>query len=251
MSKATTKPNIGIFSLTSCEGCGFAVIDLHEKFLELKDKVNIRQFRLFEEDIHSDNEKFDIVFIEGSPLTTKNIELVRDLRTRSKIVIAFGSCAHMGGIYHLKQYHDKEKINNFVYGNTKGIENFDVLPIDKIIKVDYVLPGCPISAPEFLSMVNQLVLGKKPTVYARPVCRECQLNGSECLLQKGEICLGPITLGGCDAVCLKSGQGCWGCRGLVEDAEVANLVKQLKKNHTEKEIIKVFEVFGIKEMMNK
>jgi coenzyme F420-reducing hydrogenase gamma subunit len=82
-----------------------------------------------------------------------------------------------------------------------------------------------------------------------PVCYECQIHGNECLLQKGEVCLGPITRAGCEAVCLKSKQGCWGCRGLIEDAETTNLLKKLREKFNDKEIIKHLEVFGIKEQI--
>lgn len=241
---------IGFFSLTSCEGCLFALLDLKEKFFALNKKVRIKSFRLLEEGIHMSEEKFDIAFVEGSPLTEQNIEQLKKVRKQAKTLIAIGSCAHIGGIYHLKQYSDKEKIFNYVYSGNVGVENFDVLPVNKIVKVDYFLPGCPVNANEFLQFIHGLIIGKSPSIEQNPVCRECQIRGYECVLQKGEICLGPITQAGCDAVCLKSKQGCWGCRGLAEDAQIENLVKELRKKHTDHEIIKVLEVFGIKDLLN-
>jgi len=244
------KAKIGIFSLTCCEGCAFAILDCPKEFLELRKKIEIKNFRLMEEDFHVPSEKFDIVFIEGSPLTSQNIEDLKRIRLNSKILIAMGSCAHIGGIYHLKKYQDKEKLHSFVYAGESTLENLDVLPLEQVVGVDYSLPGCPITAREFFSFVYQLLIDKAPNIEQSPICQECQANGYECVLQKGGVCLGPITLGGCGAVCLKSKQGCWGCRGLVEDAEVANLVKKLKENYTDKEIIKYFEIFGIKELIN-
>ena len=245
------KVTIGLFSLTGCEGCYFSIIDLKDKFVELQDKLDIKNFRLFEEDVHLPGETYDVAFVEGSPLTKENIKKLKEIRKQAKVLVAFGGCAHMGGIYHLKQYHDKEKIFNHVYNENKGIDNLEVKPINKIVKVDYTVPGCPINAKEFLEVAYKLIIGKSPTIKQNPVCYECQARGYECVLQKGELCLGPITLGGCEAICLKSKQGCWGCRGLVEDAEVENLIKILRKNHTDKDIIKYFEIFGIKELINK
>jgi ferredoxin len=46
-----------------------------------------------------------------------------------------------------------------------------------------------------------------------PVCAECPLHGDECLLARGEICLGPLTNSGCDGVCVREGKTCEGCRG--------------------------------------
>ena len=248
---AQKKVKIGMFSLTGCEGCYFAIIDLREKFLELKDKVDFRNFRLFEDDEHWSSEQYDIAFVEGSPLTQENIKRLKLIRKHTKILISLGGCAHIGGVYHLKEYTDKEKAFNHVYAGNKGIDNFDVKPISEIVKVDYTIPGCPINGKEVLALIYKLLIGKKPDIKQNPVCYECQAKGYPCLLQQGKVCLGPITLGGCEAICLKSGQGCWGCRGLVEDAEVSNLVKKLKENYSDKEIIKYFEIFGIKEQINK
>ncbi|MBI5077381.1 hypothetical protein HZB94_03290 [Candidatus Falkowbacteria bacterium] len=244
------KLRIGIISLTSCEGCCCAVLDWPTEFLSLKEKVDIVNFHLFEESEHSSDERFDAVFIEGSPLTKENIKAVRQLRKNAKIIIAFGSCAHIGGVYHLKQYQDKNKIFNSIYHGQEGIENFDVQSLSALIKVNFVLPGCPISAKEFFQFIYQLAIGKSPSVFNNPVCYECQIRGYECLLQKGEVCLGPMTGGGCEAVCLKSKQGCWGCRGLIDDAEVGNLMKKLRDKYSDKEIVKYLEVFGVKEIIN-
>jgi len=245
------KLNVGFFSLTSCEGCYFAILDKTCEFIALNNRITIKICRLFEDDTHLDEEKFDLVFIEGSPLTEENREQVKRLRRNAKTVVALGSCACMGGIYHLKQYQDKSKIFNQVYQKDIGIENYDVKPLEELIKIDHKIPGCPISAREFMGFVYGLLVGKKIESVQNPVCYECQIRGYECLLQKGQTCLGPITFGGCEAICLKSKQGCWGCRGLLDGAEVSNWIKKMRENYSDKEITKYLEVFGIKEQINK
>lgn len=239
---------IGIFSLTCCEGCCFSILDLREKLLELNKKLEIKTFRLFEES-YNEKQKYDVAFVEGSPLTEENVETLKRLRENSRVLVALGSCAHIGGIYHMKQYQNKEKIFSHIYNNAKGIENFDVKTVSAVVPVDMFIPGCPINPKEFLAAAYQLLIGKVPMMPKRPVCYECPFSQDECLLQKGQICLGPITQGGCEAVCLKSGQGCWGCRGLVEDAAVENLLKKLREKFSDKEISKVLEVFGVKELI--
>ena len=234
-----------MISLTGCEGCYFGVLDLREKFLKLAEKIELKNFRLFEEDKHLPNEKYDIAFVEGSPLTTANIEKLKQFRKNSKVLVAFGSCAHMGGIYHLKQYQDKVKLHAHVYDADDTIENIDVKPIAEYVKVDLTVPGCPVNEYEFLDVAYKILINKTPKIKQNPVCYECQVQGYECVLQKGEVCMGPITLGGCEAICLKSKQGCWGCRGLVEDAGIGNLLKKLKENHSKTEIEEYFEVFGV------
>lgn len=237
---------IAIVSLTGCEGCCVAVLDAPMRFLALQKKIDVVNFRLFEERDH-EFDLYDITFVEGSPLTDSDITHLKQLRERSRVVVALGSCADMGGIYHLKSYQDKKKIHNYVYNGVSGVENYDVKSLSEYVKIDFTVPGCPVNAAELFRFIYGLCIGKDPQVKQNPVCYECQARGFECVLQKGEICLGPITQGGCGAVCLKSRQGCWGCRGLVEDAEIGNLVKQLREKHSDREIVKTMEVFGIKE----
>jgi len=245
------KLKIGLFSLTGCEGCYFSLLDNAIGFLRLAEDVEIKRFRLFEESEIAVDEFFEIAFVEGSPLTSSNIDFLRELRVQCAYLVALGSCAEMGGIYHLKNYQDKDKALNYVYGQNSDLENFDVLSLKELVKIDYAIPGCPINAQNFIDFVRQIIVGNPKKVWPNePVCFECISKNYECRLQKGEICLGPITQGGCEAICLKSKQGCYGCRGLVASAEVDNLLKVLKKNHSDQEIAEKLEIFGIKKQIN-
>ncbi len=55
---------------------------------------------------------------------------------------------------------------------------------------------------------------------ALPVCSECPLPPSRCLVERGAPCLGPITVAGCGAKCPALGTPCWGCRGFVENPSI-------------------------------
>jgi len=240
------KPKVAIISLTSCEGCQFVILDQGQRFLDLAKKINIGDFRLIKEDVKED-EKYDICFVEGNPVTKENIKLLKEMREKSKLLVVLGNCAALGGVWELKNYQAKKKTIRSVYKNVMKVANPDIKEVDNFVKVDFTIPGCPIDGDEFMESVYQLLLGKIPHLAQNPVCLECQLNGSECLLQKGQICLGPITLGGCKAICLKSKQACWGCRGLFEGAQVVNLMKLLAKKFTKDEIYRVMEIFGLKD----
>jgi len=52
---------------------------------------------------------------------------------------------------------------------------------------------------------------------AYPVCLECKQRFTVCMFDKGNLCIGPITMAGCNAPCPASGLGCWGCRGPAEE----------------------------------
>ncbi|HLD28388.1 MAG TPA: hypothetical protein VJB67_02150, partial [Patescibacteria group bacterium] len=247
--KSKAKPHIAIVGLTSCEVCQFVMLDQGMRFLNWLKKVEVDEFRLFE-DRPMTATHYDICFIEGNPVTADNIKLLKEMRKKSDMLVVVGNCATLGGVWELKNYSQKTKAIKAVYKKLK-VPNPDIKEVDNFVKVDYVIGGCPIDGDEFIELVNQLLEKGKFRIPQSPVCYECQTLGYECLLQKGEICLGPISLGGCQAVCLKSKQTCWGCRGLFEGAQVENFVNYLLKKFPRDQVYRVMEVFGAKDSILK
>lgn len=238
------KPTIAITSLTCCEGCQVAILDLGGRFLEIAEHVKIGDFALLEDT--PDAPTYDIVFVEGAPITEENIERLKKLRAKSKVLIALGACAALGGIAEIKNYQDKNERMRYVYKNFEGINNPDIKPISHYVKVDFEIPGCPINKEEFLAVVKQVLAGIPPQIPRRPVCYECQLKQNKCLLQDGEPCLGPIMLGGCGAPCPSSAYPCDGCRGPIPDANPDKLEKQLlAQNYSQEEVDLILQRFGL------
>ncbi|MEM2905312.1 MAG: 2Fe-2S iron-sulfur cluster-binding protein [Candidatus Bathyarchaeia archaeon] len=65
-----------------------------------------------------------------------------------------------------------------------------------------------------------LKLSREYGVEGIPVCSECSLHEEDCLLSRGQACLGPLTVAGCNGVCMREGRICEGCRGPVTAADV-------------------------------
>lgn len=248
------KPTICITSLTCCEGCQVAILDLGERFLGLAGKIKIGDFALLEE--QPESEEFDIAFVEGAPITQKNKERLLDLRRHSKILVALGACACLGGIAEIKDYQDKEERVRYVYKNIESIENPNIIPLRDLVKVDLEIPGCPINKEEFLDLAKKLMMifsqglamEQMPKLAQRPVCYDCQLKQNVCLLQEGLPCLGPMMLAGCGAPCPSSGYPCDGCRGPLKNINPDNLNKQLiKQGYSQQEIDMILQRFGVLE----
>lgn len=248
------KPKVAFYSLTSCEGCQFAILDLGKRLLDLTKKIDIVQMRLIEEEI--DRAKYyDVAVIEGAPIEKSNFSLLKKVRKKTGFLIAIGACANLGNFMRIKNWRNKEDLMKYVYKCSSKLSNPNVYPIDKVVKVDYKIPGCPPNAQDFLNAISNLLEGRMPYMPKRPVCYECQKNEYECILQNysengGKICLGAISQGGCDAICLKNKMPCWGCRGLIEGDNIQNtenLLKVLKKDHSQEDIDLAMEVFGVKD----
>ena len=240
------KLKLGIVGLTSCEGCQFSIMDLGNRFFELLKYFEIVEFRLMEERVFK-TPKMDICLVEGSVVTKNNEEKVKEIREKTKILVALGNCASMGGIHQIKNYHEPKKLIKGIYSKSEKIDNSNILDLNEIIKIDYTIPGCPVNNLEFLRLVFSLIRSIDFKIPNKPICHECQARGYRCVLLDGEPCLGPIILGGCEAVCLKSKMPCQGCRGLFEGALVTNHLKHLKKlGYTQNEINHILEIYGLR-----
>ncbi len=241
-----TKPTIAITSLTCCEGCQVAILDLGDRFLEMAEHVKIGDFAFLEDTPEAPI--YDIVFVEGAPITEENIARLKKLRAKSKVLVALGACAALGGIAEIKNYQDKFERMRYVYKNFESINNPDIKPLSYYVKVDWEIPGCPINKEEFLKIAKQLLAGIPPAIAQRPVCYECQIKQNKCLLQEGLPCLGAIMLAGCGAICPSNNYPCDGCRGPMKNTDPDKLNKQLmSQNYTQEEIDLITQRFGLED----
>ncbi len=211
------KPKVAFFDFTSCEGCQLSKLNLENHILDVLEHIDIVEFR---EAMDDKADEYDIAFIEGSISTPTCVERIHDIRRRTKVLIALGSCASIGGINSMKNLQPIESVREAVYGEDKYLfPTLPAIPVSAIVKVDYEIHGCPMSIPEFLKIFKSLVMGKAPIKSDSPVCVECKLKENECLYERGMVCLGPITRSGCDAICPSFGQFCTGCRGVIPNAD--------------------------------
>ncbi len=209
------KPRVAFFDFSSCEGCQLQVVNLEQDLLPLVGRVDIVEFR---EAMSERSEEYDIAVVEGSVTRQSEIPRLRRIRERAGILIALGACAHLGGINALKNRFPMERVRRTVYGDSgQGADTIPARPISAVVEVDAAIPGCPIDKEEFLRVVGSLLLGKRIRLPQSPVCVECKLRENVCRFTLGETCLGPVTRGGCNAICPAYGRPCDGCRGFVDD----------------------------------
>lgn len=235
--KPIIKKTLGIFSLTCCEGCQFELLNFYDDFSHLLNYFDIKNFVLAQgENLPG---PFDVALVEGTPETVEEIELLKLIRKQSTTVVALGTCAHLGGIQAQRNYDKKH-----------SIRRQSVMPISKLIKVDYIIPGCPINRYEAYQVLVDLYFKREPIQIIDPVCFECRHNQVKCLLKAGEPCLGPVSRGGCEAICTKHGFVCLGCRGPVVQTNLYKIREMFKDLLSPEEIEKRLEIYGeFKEMI--
>jgi sulfhydrogenase subunit delta len=215
------KPKVAFFDFTSCEGCQLTVIDALQTHPELLEVIDIVEFR---EAMSEKSDSYDIAFIEGSCSRSSDEERLRDIRDRAGKVVALGACAHLGGVNAIRNRQDLAEVRRYVYsGYADWFDAYEARAISEVIEVDTVIPGCPIDRYEFLAVVTALLQGRSPEPPDFPVCIECKLDENICVFQRGQVCLGPITRAGCNAICPAYGMSCDGCRGLIPFPKIESL----------------------------
>lgn len=231
MTAPSTRKSLGIFSLTCCEGCQFEMLNHYEEFGSILDFYEIKNFRLGSDD--NLPEPFDVAIIEGNPEGERQIKFLKNIRNHSKIIIAIGACAHLGGIQSERNRLSRKLINK---------ESIKSVP--ETIKVDYIVPGCPIDHEELYKCLMDVYWGK---IFALPdlaVCFECRQNENKCLIKEEKPCLGPISRAGCNSICVNNGEACLGCRGTIPQPNVLKLKEVLGKIISEKEINNMLSIYG-------
>lgn len=224
------KPKIGIFGMTGCAGEQIVILNCEDQLMDILKVLDIKSFHtaMSKNDEKSD---LDIAFVEGAVVQPEEEVLLKEIRKRSRLLIALGTCAVWGGVAAMKNEVSRQRLKDEVYGpRGKIFKSIPAQPLRSFVKVDFCISGCPIEKEQFLQAVGSLVHGDIPVLPKYAVCTECKMNENTCLLvEKGELCLGPITVAGCNARCLSYGIPCSGCRGPVEEANIASEVEILKE----------------------
>ncbi|MDG6220517.1 MAG: hypothetical protein QCI38_03610 [Candidatus Thermoplasmatota archaeon] len=216
------KPKVAIFDFASCEGCELQIANLEETILDVVKLIDIVAFR---EVMKEDSDDYDIAIVEGSIARPMDEERLKHIRSRAKILVALGACAHLGGVQRMGNKWSPEENKKEVYPMAKPDDISDKNPfferprhksLDEIVKVDYVIPGCPINKEEFAKVLIALLTDRKPPIPEYPVCVECKKNENICMFTIGKFCMGPVARAGCGAPCPTHGNECEACRGYVD-----------------------------------
>ena len=180
------KPKLAMYWASSCGGCEISVLNIHENILTVDEVFDIAFFPCIADFKVKDVESYpdgyiDVCLFNGAIRNSENEEMAHLLRQKSKVLVAYGSCAYEGCIPALSNLTTKQATFNKVYLDNPSIDNPDkVLPqmvtevpegdltlpnfyhtvksLDQVVDVDYYLPGCPPEPPQIWAVL-QVVVG--------------------------------------------------------------------------------------------
>ena len=201
------KLQIALYWGAGCGGCDVAVLDTNEFILDVAALADIRLWPIAVDGKYRDVEKMadgelDLTLFNGAVRNSENEHIAKLLRKKSKLLVAFGACAHMGGIPGLANFTTKEKIFATAYldnpsiepgnhtvplpetklnGKTLNIPVFydQVYKLDDVVEVDYYVPGCPPAPAQVKAVLLAVVQGQLPAkgsvvgASERAVCEDC------------------------------------------------------------------------------
>jgi F420-non-reducing hydrogenase small subunit len=303
-----SKPKVALYWCASCGGCEEAVVDLAERVLDLVGLVDIvfwpvaLDFKLTDV-VAMPDKSIDVCLINGGVRTTENEKIAKLLRAKSKMVIAYGACSSWGGVPGLANLSSRQEILDWVYRDASTTDNktntrpmplveeevtlelptllAELEPLDKVIDVDYYIPGCPPTPDVIWKALTTILSGNLPEkgsvigAEEKALCNSCPLNGTKpdnvsikefrrptefipdrtkCLLVQGLPCMGPVTRGGCSALCVKGGMPCTGCFGPVGSDNdfggkavtyLASVLDLEDESDIERELSKIVDVVGL------
>lgn len=206
------KPKIAFYWCASCGGCEESVVDMAEAILELADLIEIVLWPVAMDFKKSDIEALEdgaiaATMLNGAIRTSEQEEMAQLLRKKSQLMIAYGSCAHTGGIPGLANQFTREQILQYVYHDAPSVVNPEgteplteyhegnwvatlpefrqgVRTLDQVVSVDYYLPGCAPNPDLVLSALRTILSGNLPekgAVLAPDIslCDQCPRIGTK------------------------------------------------------------------------
>jgi len=244
-STETTKPTLAVWKFASCDGCQLTLLDCEDHLLDVIGRIDIAYFPEASSAMVAG--PYDVSLVEGSITTLSDAERIAEIRRQSKVLITIGACATAGGIQALRNGRDISEFVGIVYAHPEFISTLDTsTPIADHVEVDFELRGCPIDPGQLIETIAAHLAGRPARIPTTSVCVECKARANPCIMvAAGTPCLGPVTMGGCGALCPAYGRGCYGCFGPMEQPNTASLVRWFGQlGLGDREIARAFRSFN-------
>ncbi|OGK09375.1 MAG: oxidoreductase, partial [Candidatus Riflebacteria bacterium RBG_13_59_9] len=213
MEAPKQKLKLAFYWAASCGGCEISLLEIGAKILNVVEVADLVFCPCLVDTKYKDVEAMpdgflDVTFFNGAIRSSENEHIAHLLRQKSKVLIAYGSCAKDGGIPSLANLFTLEEIKHRAYHETQSTVNPDgvepmpecsvngydlhlptlyntVWKLSDVVKVDFVIPGCAPAADTVWNAIEQLLTGNLPEpggvlgAGRKAVCEECPYEKKE------------------------------------------------------------------------
>lgn len=166
-----SKARLATIWLDGCSGCHMSFLDVDERLIELAGLVDLVHSPLVDSKEFPDT--VDVVLVEGAVSTQDDLEKIRKVRQRSKVLVSFGDCAVTANVPSMRNRFPVAAVEHRAY-----IENAQLnqqiprevipqllpksRPVHEFVKVDVFVPGCPPSADTIYFVLTEILAGRMP-----------------------------------------------------------------------------------------
>ena len=214
MEEAKPKLKLAVYWAAACGGCCVSVLDVHEKLFDVIAAADLVFWPIALDIKYQDVEEMsdnhiDVTLFNGAVRNSENEHMARLLRKKSRILVAYGSCSHLGGIPGLANFSTKEEILQRVYQESESTVNpenirplseyevkegklylpvfyNDVRSLAQVVDVDYFLPGCPPQTERLLEVFTAIVSGTELPPKGSVIGVDTKAQCDECTRKKTE-----------------------------------------------------------------
>jgi F420-non-reducing hydrogenase small subunit len=210
---AEAKLQIALYWGAACGGCDVAVLDTDAFILEVAELADIRLWPIAMDGKYADVEamadgELDLVLFNGAVRNSENQSVAELLRRKTKVMVALGSCAHLGGIPGLANEASRDEILQRAYLDNPSLEEGNVVVpkthtqvpagtltipefhkavrrLSDVVAVDYYVPGCPPAPDQIKAVLLAVATGQLPPLGSvvgagdKALCDECQRRKDE------------------------------------------------------------------------
>jgi NAD-reducing hydrogenase small subunit len=157
--------------LDGCSGCHMSFLDMDERLLDLADQIELVYSPLV--DLKEFPENVDVTLVEGAVSSEEDLEKIKRIRRRTKILVSLGDCAVTSNVPAMRNPFGPKPIIERAYLErdlfrpqlpTQIVPPLlkTVRPVHAVVKVDVFIPGCPPSADTIFYAVSELLAGRQP-----------------------------------------------------------------------------------------
>ena len=170
----SAKVKVATVWLSGCSGCHMSFLDQDERIIDLAKRIQLVYSPLA--DVKEYPENTDLVLIEGAVGNVEQLDLLRKVRDKTKILIALGDCAITANVTGLRNTltNSTEVILERAYLETVDVNpqipndvptlTQKAQPLHELVKVDFFIPGCPPPADTINYVLTELLSGRTPNM---------------------------------------------------------------------------------------
>lgn len=166
-----TAKRIATVWLDGCSGCHMSFLDIDQRLLDLADQIELVYSPLVDrKDFPPD---VDVTLVEGAVSSEEDLEKIRHIRERTRILVSLGDCAVTGNVPSLRNTVGAEPVLQRAYMSpdlvNPGVPNIVVprllpvvRPVHSVVAVDVYVPGCPPHRDAIFWVLSELLAGRIP-----------------------------------------------------------------------------------------